>query len=214
MRKDSPIAVRLQQERLVAVLVVDTVEDAVPLAQTLWEGGVRALELTLRTPVAFEALEAIRSEVPEMMTGLGTVLTVEQVKQARASGAVFAVAAGMNRRVVEAAGEAELPFAPGIMTPSEIEAALELDCQILKYFPAEPSGGLKTLSSMAAPYLHRGVSFIPLGGINPGNAAAYFASDLVAAVGGSWIAPRNLIQHRKWDDIRNLASAATAMAKR
>jgi len=213
MKNDSDIARLLQKERLIAVLIVEALEDAVPLARALWEGGIRALELTLRTPIAFDALEAMRSEVPGMATGLGTVLTVEQVRQARASGAAFAVAPGMNRKIVEAAREAELPFAPGIMTPSEIEAALELECQLLKYFPAEPMGGIKTLSSMAAPYLHREVRFIPLGGISPRNAAEYFASDLVAAVGGSWIAPRDLIQRQKWDDIRELASAAVAMSK-
>ena len=212
MRLDSEIAQELIKTRVVAVLVVDDANQAVPLAQALAKGGVTALELTLRTPVAFEALRRIRSEVPEMKVGLGTVLTRDQVKQAKEGGAAFAVAPGLNRDIVKEAQQQGLPFSPGIMTPSDIEAALELDCQLMKFFPAEPSGGLGLLKSMAAPYLHRGVKFIPLGGLKPSNVGDYFASDLIAAVGGSWIAPRDRIQASDWETIRKNAAEAVALA--
>ncbi len=130
---------------IVAVLILDRVKDAVPVAQSLVTGGVTAMELTLRTPVALEALEAVRSEVPDMIAGVGTILTPDQVKLAKKSGAQFGVAPGMNPKVLVAAREASLSFAPGVATPSDIEAALEHKCELLKFFPAEPCGGLSYL---------------------------------------------------------------------
>jgi 2-dehydro-3-deoxyphosphogluconate aldolase/(4S)-4-hydroxy-2-oxoglutarate aldolase len=183
---------------------------AVPLAKTLWEAGIRAIELTLRTPTAFDSLAAIRRECPEMCVGLGTVLTPAQVDRAVEGHADFAVAPGLNSRVVEAARESDLPFAPGIATPSEIEAALELGCRTLKFFPAEPSGGVRYLTSMAAPYAHLGVSYLPLGGLNAENFTRYLSLEIVSAVGGSWIAPRLLIQGQDWKAIGE--NARTAMA--
>jgi 2-dehydro-3-deoxyphosphogluconate aldolase/(4S)-4-hydroxy-2-oxoglutarate aldolase len=204
---------QLSATAVVAVLVVDRAEDAVPLARALVEGGVRAMELTLRTPAAIEALEAIRAEVPEMTAGIGTILTVEQVRQVKEAGAAFGVSPGCNPRVVRAAAEAGLSFAPGIATPTDIEAALELGCRLLKLFPAEPIGGLPYLKSAAAPYLHLGVQFIPLGGIGPANAGAWLADPLIAAVGGSWLAPRELIKSGRWERIRTNAAEAMRIAR-
>jgi 2-dehydro-3-deoxyphosphogluconate aldolase / (4S)-4-hydroxy-2-oxoglutarate aldolase len=199
---------RIQRCGVVAVLVIDDAQRAVPLAQALLDGGIDVMELTLRTPAALDALAAIRREVPEMLPGIGTILTPEQVAQVRAAGAAFGVAPGMNRRVVEAARAASLPVAPGIATPSELELAIELGCAEVKLFPAESLGGLEYLRSIAAPYAHLGVRFFPLGGLKLENIGPYLADPLVLAVGGSWLAPRNLIQAGDWLAIRELARCA------
>jgi 2-dehydro-3-deoxyphosphogluconate aldolase/(4S)-4-hydroxy-2-oxoglutarate aldolase len=204
---------RIQQCGIIAVLIVDEVEDAVPLARSLLRGGVHAMELTLRTPVAIAALNSIRAQVPDMLAGMGTILTVEQVQQVAKAGAAFAVAPGTNPRVIREAQRLHLPFAPGIVTPSDVEAALELGCRELKFFPAETSGGLTYLKSMAAPYVHLGVRFIPLGGITTNNMASYLKDPLVWAVGGSWIAPREAIQQKDWEGISARAAAAVRLAR-
>jgi len=208
-----PLLDQLRSTGVIAVLVVDDAEDGVSLARALLDGGVRAMELTLRTPAALEALGRIRAAVPEMIAGVGTVLTPDQVRQVHDAGAAFGVAPGMNPRVVAEARKLALPFAPGICTPSEIEAALEQNCWIMKFFPAVPSGGLDYLKSMAAPYVHLGVQFIPLGGLNESNVRRWWASPLIAAIGGSWIAPRRLIQEKHWNEIRGRAEAAVSLAQ-
>jgi 2-dehydro-3-deoxyphosphogluconate aldolase/(4S)-4-hydroxy-2-oxoglutarate aldolase len=194
------------------VLVVDELAHAVPLARALLDGGVDAMELTLRTPVALNALQTIRAEVPGMLPGVGTVLTPEQARLAADAGAAFGVAPGMNPRVVRAANDVGLPFAPGVSTASDLEAAVELGCREMKFFPAEPTGGIAYLNSLAAPYAHLGVRFVPLGGLKPENVRGYLSSPLVLAVGGSWIAPRHLIQQEDWDAIRASAAQARTIA--
>jgi 2-dehydro-3-deoxyphosphogluconate aldolase/(4S)-4-hydroxy-2-oxoglutarate aldolase len=202
------ISARIKKTGIVAVLIIDREEDAVPLAKALLAGGIDVMELTLRTEAALGALRRIRAAVPEMLAGVGTVLTPAQADDAKYAGAEFAVSPGMNPRVVKAADDAGLPFAPGILTPSDIEQALECGCRMLKFFPAESSGGLAYLKAMAAPYLHLGVSFIPLGGVNEKNMASYLADPLIDAVGGSWLAPRDAIREGRWDEITALAKAA------
>ncbi len=206
---DVELAHRIETAGVVAVLIVEKEQDGVPLAQALIKGGVTAMELTLRTKAAIHALAAIRREVPEMIAGVGTILTVSQVAQAKEAGAAFGVAPGTNRRVIDAAKAAGLSFAPGVATPSDIEAALECGCRLLKFFPCEVSGGLSYLKNIAAPYLHCGVRFIPLGGINGANFDNYLAEPLILAVGGSWLAPQEAIRAGDWEAITALASAAT-----
>ncbi len=206
---DLELATRIESFGVIAVLVVDRVDDAVPLARALLDGGVGVMELTMRTPVALDALRAIRASVPKMIAGVGTILTPAQVSEAQNAGAVFGVAPGMNPRVLAAAKEAGLPFAPGITTPSDIEAALEFDCQLLKFFPCEASGGLAYLKNIAAPYAHLGLKYIPLGGLNEKNMATYLADPLVSALGGSWLAPRELIQAGDWAAITARCTQAT-----
>jgi 2-dehydro-3-deoxyphosphogluconate aldolase/(4S)-4-hydroxy-2-oxoglutarate aldolase len=201
----------LSREGVIAVLVVDAVEDAVPVAEALLAGGVRAIELTLRTEGAWEALRRIRSSVPEMCVGLGTVLTPDQARQAKEEGAAFGVAPGLNPRVVQAAMECGLPFAPGVCTPTEVELALEQGCQVMKLFPAELMGGLSYLRSVGAPFAHREVRFIPLGGLHLGNAAEYLREPSVLALGGSWIAPRERIVARDWAGITQSAREAAEL---
>lgn len=204
---------KLESAGVLAVLMIDNVDDAVPLAEALLEGGIRAMELTLRTDAAIGALRAIKKAMPEMVAGIGTILTPEQVKQVSDEGAAFGVSPGMNPRVVQAALDCRLPFAPGILTPTDIEAALEFGLRRLKFFPAETSGGLAYLRSMAPPYNHLGVKYIPLGGVSQANLAEYLSEPLVAAVGGSWLAPKQAIADGDWTRIKELAQAASKTVK-
>lgn len=199
---------RIQQCGVIAVLVIDEARHAVPLARALLAGGVDAMELTLRTPAALEALKNIRREVPEMLAGIGTILTPQQVCEVVEAGGAFGVAPGTNRRVIEEARKRGLPFAPGIVTPSDLEAALELGCRVVKFFPAEPAGGLPYLKSLAAPYAHLGVRFIPLGGLTADNMGAYLSEPSVMAIGGSWLATRDAIRKTDWATITQNAAAA------
>lgn len=205
---DPALAQRIETCGIVAVLVIDRVEDAVPLARALLAGGVDVMELTLRTPAAIDALKAIKAAVPEMIAGVGTILTTDQVAQVVEAGGAFGVSPGVNPRVLAAAREAGLSFGPGVVTPTDIEIALEQGCKTLKFFPAEPSGGLAYLKAMAAPYAHLGVKFLPLGGINAKNMASYLAEPSITALGGSWLAPRELIKAGAWGQITALATEA------
>lgn len=208
------LAARINKCGIIAVLVIDNAEHAVPLARTLLDNGVSVMELTLRTPAALDALRKIRNEVPEMIAGAGTVLTTAQVDEVFEAGAEFAVAPGLNRRVIERAKQLGLSFAPGIMTPSDIEAGIELGCRMLKFFPAETTGGLKHLKAIAAPYQHLKPSFIPLGGLTAGNMQSYVECPLVGAIGGSWIASRDAIAAQDWNTIgKNAAEAVAIVAK-
>ena len=161
----------------------------------------------MRTPAALEVMKIIADNYSEMIVMAGTVITPIQVRQVQDAGATCAVAPGMNERVLQAALEAKLPFAPGIATPSEIEQALEFDCDILKLFPAEPMGGLKYLKSMQAPYAHLDLQFIPLGGLTAENAEDYLQEDIILAVGGSWIANASAINSGDWVGITERANA-------
>ncbi len=207
------LSCRIHRAGTIAVLVVDRVEDAVPLARSLLAGGVNVMELTLRTPAAIDALRCIRAEVPQMVAGIGTILQPPQVRDAAAAGAAFGVAPGMNPRVVAEARRLGLPFAPGVVTPSDIEQALECDCRLLKFFPAEPAGGLRYLKAIAAPYAHADIRYIPLGGLTLDNLERYLADPLVHAVGGSWLAPRDLIQSRDWPQISENARRAAEIVR-
>ena len=204
---------QIGKSRVIAVLVIDRVENAVPLAKALIDGGVNAMELTLRTDAAIDSLRAIRAEVPEMIAGVGTILTVSQLREVCLAGAAFGVAPGANRKVIEEARSLGLPFAPGVVTPSDVEKALEYDLRILKFFPAEPSGGLAYLKSMNAPYAHFDIKYIPLGGVNLQNMRSYLEDPIILAVGGSWIAESKLIQKQDWKAITENARRASQIAR-
>ena len=204
----APVFEKLESAGVLAVLVVDDAGDAVPLAEALLAGGVNAMELTLRTDAAVDALKQIRKSLPEMIVGIGTILAAEQVRTVVAEGAAFGVSPGINPKVIEAAVESGLPFAPGIATPSEVELALSFGCRRLKFFPAEALGGLGYLRAMSPPYQHLGVKYVPLGGVGPKNLAEYISDPLVAAVGGSWLAPRETIAAKDWKAIQENARAA------
>jgi 2-dehydro-3-deoxyphosphogluconate aldolase/(4S)-4-hydroxy-2-oxoglutarate aldolase len=203
----------IRNSGVIAVLVIEDAELAVPVARTLLEGGISAMELTLRTPAALEALKRIRSDVPQMLAGVGTILRADQVKEVAAAGAEFGVAPGYNPRVVDAAKAAGLAFAPGVATATELEWALEQGCRILKFFPAEPSGGISYLKSMNSPYGYLDLQYVPLGGVNQENLRAWLEQSFVIAVGGSWIADKKLIAARDWDEIRRRAEQAHSIFK-
>lgn len=206
---ESPLGKHILDRKLIAVLVIDRVEDAVPVAESLLAGGVDIMELTLRTEAAIDALVAIRQNVPDMTAGVGTILTRKQADLAHAAGAAFGVAPAVNREVTQHAMDLGLPFAPGVMTPTDIDqSVVELGCRLLKFFPAESSGGLAHLKNIAAPYQHLGLKFIPLGGIKTDNMLDYLSSDLIAAVGGSWLAPREVIAAGDWKAIEKNAREA------
>lgn len=204
---------RIEKSGVVAVLVIDEPDRIVPLCRALLACGMDAIELTLRTSAAIEALQLVRREVPEMLAGVGTILRPDQVEAVVEAGAHFGVAPGLNPKVVLRAKDLGLPFAPGVATPTDIEAAIELGCRELKFFPAEPSGGIKYLRSMSAPYAHLGLRFIPLGGINARNLAGYLYDAAVPAVGGSWIATRELIQNEDWSAVIDHATEARRIVK-
>ncbi len=204
---------KIYDSGIIAVLIIDDLGHAVPVAKALLKGGVSIIELTLRTPVAFEAAYVIKKELPEIILGFGTVINTDQVKAAIDAGADFAVAPGCNPKIIAEACKQGLSFAPGIMTPSDIEIAIEQGCQLMKYFPAESSGGIDLLTNMVAPYQHLGLKFIPLGGCNPGNAKTYLQSPHISAIGGSWIANRSLIQTEDWDTITENATAVSELIK-
>ncbi|MDO5552447.1 MAG: bifunctional 4-hydroxy-2-oxoglutarate aldolase/2-dehydro-3-deoxy-phosphogluconate aldolase [Planctomycetia bacterium] len=205
---NSTIVDRIANCGLVAVLIMDRVEDAVPCAKALLEGGVDVMELTLRTDAALGALEAIRRDVPDMLAGVGTIIFPEQVQQAQDAGAAFGVSPGLQRGVMDEAMRLKFPFAPGIMTPSELELALSYGCRNVKFFPSEPLGGLSYLKSIQAPYAHLGVRFLPLGGLTLVNLPDYMNASYILAAGGSWIAPRKLIAARDWTAITKNAADA------
>ncbi len=192
---------KIDDAGIIAVLIIDEVKHALPLAKALLAGGVDTIELTLRTPAAVAAAKIIKKEVPEMTLGFGTVLTVDQVKAVVDIGADFAVSPGCNPKIIAEAQKQGLSFAPGIMTPTDIEIAVEQGCRVLKFFPAETSGGIKHLENMAAPYTYLDLKFIPLGGCNIANAPSYLQSKLITAIGGSWVAKRALIQAEDWHSI-------------
>ncbi|HXT15408.1 MAG TPA: bifunctional 4-hydroxy-2-oxoglutarate aldolase/2-dehydro-3-deoxy-phosphogluconate aldolase [Gemmatimonadaceae bacterium] len=202
---------RLRAVRIAPVITIDDPADAVPLARALAEGGLPCAEITFRTPRAPEALQRICAEAPELLAGAGTVLTRDQAKRARDAGAQFIVAPGFNARVVDYCLENSIPVYPGIATPTEVEMALEKGLKTLKFFPAEPMGGLDFLKAIAAPYVD--VSFMPTGGINLTNVGHYLAFKRVVACGGSWMAPADWIAAKQFDRIREASQRAAEAAQ-
>jgi 2-dehydro-3-deoxyphosphogluconate aldolase/(4S)-4-hydroxy-2-oxoglutarate aldolase len=205
------VVARLHAVGVVPVITIDDPADAVPLAGALVSGGLPCAEITFRTPRAGEALRRITAESPTMFAGAGTVLTVSQAAAARDAGAQFIVAPGFNPRVVDYCLEREIPVYPGIATPTEVEAALEKGLTVLKFFPAEPAGGLAFLKAISAPYVD--VSFMPTGGINATNVASYLAFNRVVACGGSWMAPADWIATKQFQRIRREAGRAVELTR-
>ena len=199
------------QRRIVPVVVIKDAADAVPLADALLAGGLNVIEITFRTPAAEPAVQSIVRTFPDMIVGAGTLLEPAQVERARDVGAQFGVAPGLNSRVLDAARRIGLPFVPGVMTPSEVEAALAEGCRILKFFPANLAGGVPMLKALAGPYGNTGVKFIALGGVTPANMREFLDVPIVAAVGGSWIVDPQLIAARDWPAITKRTREALAI---
>ena len=192
------------------VLVIEDVSLALDLAGALYAGGVEVLEVTLRTPRALDALAAIRKELPQLLVGAGTLIHTEQVLEARDAGAQFAVSPGCTERLAAAAEDSGLPYLPGVMTPSEVLLALEYGYRSLKLFPANGSTSVKMLKSFKGPFT--GIRFCPTGGVTPDNLLSFLRLPNVACVGGTWIAPSNLVRARAWDQITQLAAEARNIA--
>lgn len=203
---------RILAKRIVPIVVLDSAAAAEPLAEALLEGGLDIMEITLRTPAAEEGLGRIARRFPEMLLGAGTLLDKDQVVRAKNAGAVFGLAPGLNPEIVAAAREAGLRFAPGVMTPGEVERALGLGCKLLKFFPAEPAGGVSMLKALAGPFAHTGVKFIPTGGVSAANLTSYLQLPVVAAAGGSWMVSPQLVQAGRWAEITRLTREALAIA--
>jgi 2-dehydro-3-deoxyphosphogluconate aldolase/(4S)-4-hydroxy-2-oxoglutarate aldolase len=197
---------------VIPVIVVKRLEDAVPLARALVAGGVRVLEVTLRTPVALAAIEAIRKQVPEAIVGAGTVTRPFEFDQAVAAGAVFAVSPGLTGGLIAASRNAAIPLLPGVMTPSEAMTARDAGFSRLKLFPAQQAGGIGMLKAMAGPLPD--LRFCPTGGITPETAAEYLRLPNVICIGGSWLAPEAAVASGDWRTVEKLAAAATALASR
>ncbi|HNT36115.1 MAG TPA: bifunctional 4-hydroxy-2-oxoglutarate aldolase/2-dehydro-3-deoxy-phosphogluconate aldolase [bacterium] len=204
---------RIEKSRIIPVIALEKAEDAIPLCKALGAGGLHVAEITFRTAAARDALKIVSQEFPEFALGAGTVTTLEEVETAVNCGAQFAVAPGLNPRVVKKAQELGLPFFPGVCTPTDIEMALECGCQTLKYFPAGEMGGISMLKALYGPYRHKGVRFIPTGGVSVTNLADYIKEPSVVAVGGTWIASAGLIKAKNWDEISNLARSAVEIVR-
>lgn len=187
------------------VVVLDDLAAAVPVARALAAGGLPAIELTLRTPIALDAIATIAAEVPEVAVGAGTVTSAAQAHAARAAGASFLVSPGCTPRLLDAMGETGLPFLAGTSTVSEVLALLERGITAMKFFPAEASGGAPYLKALAAPLPT--ARFCPTGGITPASAASYLALPNVGCVGGSWLTPADALRARDWGRVEQLAGA-------
>ena len=203
----------ISQFKIVPVIAIDEVSSAIPLADALIEGGLPIAEITFRTEAAAEVLRTLKRERPALLVGAGTVLSVENLHLAKACGAEFALAPGLNPAVAAEAMRVGFPFAPGIATPSEIEQALGLGIKVLKFFPAGDMGGPRMLTSFSGPYAHTGVKFIPTGGVTMDNLKDYLSVKTVTAVGGTWIAKREDISAGNWDKIRDNCQKAVALLK-
>ena len=202
----NPILEQFQKLGIIPVVVIDDAKDAVPLAKALCEGGLPVAEVTFRTDAAEEAIRQMSEAYPEMLVGAGTVLTTEQVDRAVAAGAKFIVSPGLNPKVVKYCQEKNVPITPGTARPTDIEMALELGLEVVKFFPAEQNGGLAMIKAMAAPYTK--VKFMPTGGINAKNLKSYLDFDKIIACGGSWMVPKDLVAAGDFEAIKNLTREA------
>ncbi len=202
----NPILEQFQKLGIIPVVVIDDAKDAVPLAKALCEGGLPVAEVTFRTDAAEEAIRLMSEAYPEMLVGAGTVLTTEQVDRAVAAGSKFIVSPGLNPKVVKYWQEKNVPITPGTARPTDIEMALELGLDVVKFFPAEQNGGLAMIKAMAAPYTK--VKFMPTGGINAKNLKSYLDFDKIIACGGSWMVPKDLVAAGDFEAIKNLTREA------
>jgi 2-dehydro-3-deoxyphosphogluconate aldolase / (4S)-4-hydroxy-2-oxoglutarate aldolase len=209
--KQEELAALFEQATIIPVLTIERLEDAVPLARALVAGGVRTLEITLRTPVAIESAKAIMAHVPEAVVGIGTILNADDLARAEGIGARFGISPGATPDLLKAAAASALPFAPGIATASELMLALAHGFNLVKFFPAEQSGGIKALRALAGPFPE--VRFCPTGGIGEANAASWLAEPNVVAVGGSWLCPAADIRSGNWAGITAICNRTMKLLK-
>ncbi len=209
--KQEKLAALFEQATIIPVLTIERLEDAVPLAKALVAGGVRTLEITLRTPVAIESAKAIMAHVPDAVVGIGTILNADDLARAEGIGARFGISPGATPDLLKAAAASALPFAPGIATASELMLGLSHGFNLVKFFPAEQSGGIKALRALAGPFPD--VRFCPTGGIGEANAASWLAEPNVVAVGGSWLCPAADIRSGNWAGITAICNRTMKLLK-
>ena len=196
---------------IIPVVVLDDPKDAAPLAEALCENGLPCAEVTFRTAAAEESIRIMSREFPDMLVGAGTVLTTEQVDRACDAGAKFIVSNGLNPKIVQYCIDKSIPITPGTQTPSEMEQALELGLKVVKFFPAEPAGGLNMIKAVAAPYVD--LKFMPTGGISAKNVRDYLGYNRIIACGGSWMVKKDLIAAGEWDKIGAMVREAADIVK-
>ncbi|GAA9835710.1 bifunctional 4-hydroxy-2-oxoglutarate aldolase/2-dehydro-3-deoxy-phosphogluconate aldolase [Helicobacter pylori] len=199
----------LQISPIIPVVVIEDIKDAVPLAQSLIEGGIHIIEVTLRSSCALEAIELVAKNVPKMRVGVGTILNPTQLEQAQNRGAEFLISPGLTIKLLEHAKKKDMPLIPGVSSSSEVMQALELGYSALKFFPAEYCGGVKLLNAFNGPF--KGVKFCPTGGISADNMHSYLNLENVLCVGGSWLTPKDLIQNKEWDKITEICKRSLAL---
>jgi 2-dehydro-3-deoxyphosphogluconate aldolase/(4S)-4-hydroxy-2-oxoglutarate aldolase len=202
---------RVASARLLPVVILESADDAVPLARALVAGGLPVAEVTFRTAAAAESIRRIAAEVPDLLLGAGTVLTERNVEDAAKAGAGFLVTPGFNPAVVTAARAAGLPIIPGINNPTGVEQAMSHDLSVVKFFPAEATGGVPFLKALMGPY--GGMRFVPTGGIGPKNLGSYLALKAVLACGGSWMVEPALVREGRFDEITRLTAEAVALSR-
>ncbi|MEH6345294.1 MAG: bifunctional 4-hydroxy-2-oxoglutarate aldolase/2-dehydro-3-deoxy-phosphogluconate aldolase [Bermanella sp.] len=194
-----------QTKNIMPVIVINDIAQAVPLAKALIAGGIHCLEITLRTPQGIEAIKTISEQVPEAIVGAGTITNSDQIRAVKDAGGKFIISPGISHDLCKTAQNLNMPYAPGIMTPSDILIGLDYGVSIFKFYPASLSGGVDMLKAFAGPF--KNIKFCPTGGITEENSAQYLALDNVIAVGGSWVCPSDLIKEHKWSEIQSLAQA-------
>lgn len=209
--KTAKLLALLGSQPVIPVLKISDARHAVPLARALARGGLKVIEVTLRTEAALEAIRLAAAEVPEAKVGAGTILDARQFEEATKAGSRFIVSPGLTKEVVAAAKGSDVPLLPGAITPSEIMAAAEAEIDFLKFFPAEQAGGIAFLKSLASPFA--GIRFCPTGGITAKNAPDYLALSNVNCVGGSWVAPDEMVRDGKWEAIGALAAEAAKLKR-
>ncbi len=201
----------LNGQPVIPVLKIDDADDAVPLARALARGGLKVIEITLRTPSALESIRRAAAEVPEAVVGAGTILNAQQFDEAAKAGSKFIVSPGVTLNLLSAAADSEVPLLPGAITPGEIMTAQEAGLDFLKFFPAEQAGGAPFLKSLASPFA--GIRFCPTGGVSQKNVGDYLSLSNVICVGGSWVAPDDLLKAKDWAGIETLAREASTLRK-
>jgi 2-dehydro-3-deoxyphosphogluconate aldolase / (4S)-4-hydroxy-2-oxoglutarate aldolase len=199
-------------QRILPAVTFEDVSKALKVAETLLAAGLNVMEVPFRTKAAADSIKMIKKNFPELIVGAGTLLSIQDVKSAKEAGAQFGLAPGLNPSIVKEAQKVQLPFVPGVMTPSEVAHALELNCFILKLFPASLIGGVEMIKTLSGPFGFTGVKFIPMGGVSLQNMNSYLALKEVIAVGGSWIATTSLISQDRYKDIETNAREAVSMA--
>lgn len=209
--KTEKLLALLDGQPVIPVLRIARAADAVPLARALARGGLKAIEITLRTDEALEAIRRVAGEVEEAVVGAGTILDARQFADAEKAGALFIVSPGITPGLLDAARDSVVPLLPGAITPGEIMAAREAGLDFLKFFPAEQAGGIAFLKALASPFA--GMKFCPTGGVSEKNAGDYLGLPNVICVGGSWVAPEAMVEAGRWDDIEGLARKASRLRK-